>query len=488
MPTIEDLGKRVKAKYPGTYDDLPDADVGRCVKQKFPGSYDDFTDLPQATGALKTSAGGGLRAPATGLAARVLPRSLVPRQEDLGPLAGGPSLTEGGLPAVGEIAGSLVPGPAKPLTAAAGAVAGLTAEKLIREGRLQTLHEAGTEAGLTLLPEAVESGGRAVGRAMLRNLPGGKLLRFEEAARQARQLPEYVFEPPERQAVGRVFETVRQSGLKVDVGNMRGYITALPTEKYDELLSEVKRIDRQLKTGGRYTQLVEALHSPQGATLAGYDIGDLQTLRSELRKRADQLAPVEAKQLLKDAQDAVDETIDQGIARGRVPRGQTPEILADARRQYARLRASEDMSTMIERSITSTPDLGMQGFTLRKFADALRTGRSEISQSVKRALDKTPGAAERLENALAFIAKNFTTIEFPLTDVSGFRRNFLVAGFGQMLSTIMLTDTGRSLFTQAVMQGRGRMSPNTVAAIFNMARREITGEPSAGQQLLTPAR
>jgi len=45
--TIVDLGKRVKAKYPGQYDDLEDADVGRRVKAKYPGAYDDFTDVDQ---------------------------------------------------------------------------------------------------------------------------------------------------------------------------------------------------------------------------------------------------------------------------------------------------------------------------------------------------------------------------------------------------------------------------------------------------------
>jgi hypothetical protein len=45
MPqTIIDLGKKVKAKYPGQYDDLPDAEVGTRVKAKYPGAYDDFSD------------------------------------------------------------------------------------------------------------------------------------------------------------------------------------------------------------------------------------------------------------------------------------------------------------------------------------------------------------------------------------------------------------------------------------------------------------
>jgi hypothetical protein len=47
MPTIEDLGKKVKVKYPNTYSDLSDADLGRRVKQKYPGAYDDFAEAQQ---------------------------------------------------------------------------------------------------------------------------------------------------------------------------------------------------------------------------------------------------------------------------------------------------------------------------------------------------------------------------------------------------------------------------------------------------------
>lgn len=46
MPDVRELGRRVKAKYPGAYDDLDDADVGRRVKAKYPGAYDDFVDAP----------------------------------------------------------------------------------------------------------------------------------------------------------------------------------------------------------------------------------------------------------------------------------------------------------------------------------------------------------------------------------------------------------------------------------------------------------
>ncbi len=46
MATVEELGKKVKAKYPGSYDTLSDADLGSKVKAKYPSEYGQFTDMP----------------------------------------------------------------------------------------------------------------------------------------------------------------------------------------------------------------------------------------------------------------------------------------------------------------------------------------------------------------------------------------------------------------------------------------------------------
>lgn len=48
--TIEDLGRLVKAKHP-EYAHLPDADIGKRVKGKYAGSYDQFRDLPESLNA-----------------------------------------------------------------------------------------------------------------------------------------------------------------------------------------------------------------------------------------------------------------------------------------------------------------------------------------------------------------------------------------------------------------------------------------------------
>jgi hypothetical protein len=474
MPTVEELGSRVKQKYPGTYDDMSDLEVGQRVKQKYPGSYDDFVDSrPQAAVVQER------RQQLMGEAFRFM-------QKPLERYGGGEG--EGALPAIGELAGNALgaaTGPLAPVAipalGAAGAGAGRALELAV-QGKPVTAKEVGVEAGVSLLPEAAESAVRGAGRALLRSTPGGKLIRFDEAARRARGLGETVFQPPERAVVEKQFAMVRASGLKVDVGDIGQHVTALPAGKYDELASEVAGIDRRLKTGGRFTQLLEGVRKGMHG---GYDIGELQTLRSELRKRRDQLEPPEARQLLQDLQDAVDDAIDTGLARGRVARGQTPELLQEARRNYARLRASEDMAQMVENTITSTPDLAMASFNMRQFYDNLRKGNTKLAEQINRSLDQTPGARARFDKELDDISGLFKTIEMPLTDVGGFRRSAIIGGIGQMLSTIMLTDTGRRLFREAVVQGRGQVSLNALAVITNAVDRElgiVRADPEAPAQ------
>lgn len=44
MATVDELGRLVKSKYPGKYDDLSDVAAGRLVKSNYPGSYDDYVE------------------------------------------------------------------------------------------------------------------------------------------------------------------------------------------------------------------------------------------------------------------------------------------------------------------------------------------------------------------------------------------------------------------------------------------------------------
>lgn len=103
-PTVLDLGQKVKAKYPGQYDDLPDDEVGRRVKSKFPGAYDDFADAPKAASIPGMEKLGG--------AAPAAPKVSLPG--DLDPNRATPSTFQN--PRTGRIGTNVAPGHADPLT------------------------------------------------------------------------------------------------------------------------------------------------------------------------------------------------------------------------------------------------------------------------------------------------------------------------------------------------------------------------------------
>lgn len=107
MPTVLDLGAKVKAKYPGKYGDLTDQQVGQRVKLAHPGAYDDFVD----TVTVREHTRGKARRPEASLRARENP--IVQHLPDIGGALGG-------------FAG----GGAGPVSAAGGAVGGATGEAI----------------------------------------------------------------------------------------------------------------------------------------------------------------------------------------------------------------------------------------------------------------------------------------------------------------------------------------------------------------------
>ena len=411
-------------------------------------------------------------------AAPILPgRMALPAEELAPPLMGemgGQLQTRGTLPALAEFgAGMVTPGAAKPFVAAGAAGVGEAIEEVLHGERLDP-KKIGLEAGLSFLPELGESAARWGIRWLVRGTEGAKQIRWSEAARRARETFPAIYNPPTRQAVDRSFEALRKAGVSVDVSDFAGAIQDLTDGKFDDLLGEVRRIDRRLKTGGRYTEAIQATRRGEPLTL---DVGDLQTFRSELRKRAGEMAPVEAQQLLRDVQFDVDDAVDTALAREGMP-----GLAQQARRDYARLKASEEMVDLVERKITSAPDLSSVQFNLRAFYDDLRRSQTRQARQINRALDYTPGARAAMEREIDDLSKLFRKIELPVADVSRGRRWALVAALGGWLSDIMLTQLGRDLFHQTVIQGRGRISPNALAAIASVARREYRGESSPLQQ------
>lgn len=56
MATVVDLGKAVKAKYPGVYDDVPDRDLGMRVRAAYPDAYGDYSDVAAPSEATRVGA------------------------------------------------------------------------------------------------------------------------------------------------------------------------------------------------------------------------------------------------------------------------------------------------------------------------------------------------------------------------------------------------------------------------------------------------
>ena len=377
-------------------------------------------------------------------------------------------------PMAGEFLGSLVPG-MRPITGAIGAAAGLAGEKALR-GEPITVKDLAAEAGMSIAPEIIESLGRPVLRAIVRGTEGAKQIRFSEAARIARERFPQIFNPPTKQAVDESFALLRGAGIRVNqTSDLAQSVLGMSVQKFDNFIDEVARIDRSLKAQGRFTDTVRAWRNGHIATI---DLGDLQTLRSELRKRAQQVKPFETKQIIDDFKNDIDEAIDVALTAQGAQAGVMPDLARKARRDYARLKASEEMRDFVEMKITSSPDIKDAQFNLRSFFDDLRRGRSRDAKLLNRALDLTPGARQALEAELDELSNLFSRIELPLADVSRGRRSWIIAQLGGWMSDIMLTTGGRAMFRQAVIQGRGRLSPNAIAVIANVARRELLGESS----------
>lgn len=383
---------------------------------------------------------------------------------------------QGALPAAGERAGFLVAGP---LGAGAGAGIGLYIERKMR-GEPVTPYEVGMETALSFLPEAAESTVRGVARQMGRMSRGGGQLRMDEVARRAHEVAPRIFDAPERQATSALFDQVRQSGVRMDATALVDELQRLTPGKYADVLSEIQRLDTQHKTGGRFATLFESLRQGNTAALVqGADIGDLQQLHSALRVRGDSLKAAEARQLLRDVNDAVDATIFSGGLKGTPSAAQQdiPEVLRTAREQWARIRRAEDLGQLLTTSPVSKLTHGgeMRAFDLNRLLNMLSDNRAPLAQSVNRAFVRQPEAGQQFTAFLDEMRRLLPGGTIQLSDTQGLRRFAAIAGADRMLSAVLTHPTGQRLFRDAILEGRGRLSINALAEIVNTMRREEFG-------------
>lgn len=380
-----------------------------------------------------------------------------------------------------------VPGPLKPVAAGVAAGAG----EGIRQwgaGEPMDWRKMANEAIWSLAPEAAESVGRHTLRQFARDTPGGKIIRGAQAAEEARGTPERIFQPRPADQISDAFEQVRRSGLNIDTDDITRHLTTLSPGKQADTLNILTNLDREHRTGGRYVQLYHDLTTGRG--MSGSSIGDLQTMRSHLRQRAEQLrsGSPEARQLVQDLQGAVDDAIDFGLTSGAMQSSspQIRDMLHTARRDWANRAAADDLGELIENKISSTPNLEDTTFRLSSFVDEIRRGRSEATKSINRSLDLTPGARDRFNTEMKEISRLYQNVEVSLADVQGISRLPIIAGVRQGLGRVLLTDWGRKWFTEAVTEGRGKLSPNAVTFLVNVARREFFPEAAEERPIRAP--
>jgi hypothetical protein len=364
-----------------------------------------------------------------------------------------------------------------------GTTGGQALEDYINKDQAPTLSGLGQQFAGNLVSDLAFQGAESLGRGALRgiarNIPAGAKIRFDAAAQRARQLAARTFQPLPLDEISPMFEQVRNSGVRVADDTTTSFLTQLQQGRYDDLLHEVRQIDRAAKNGGLYEDLLGRLRgagAEEGVSRIGLDIGEAQTLSSGIRKRLEATnAEYQGRQLLKDFRESLDSDIFSGAAVGpeAVSPGATQQLLQNARREYARFRGAEELSGLVEDNIRSTPDLKQQSFALNNLVDALRKDRTKVAQDVNRALEYTPNARGNFDKEIDELAKNFQTIEVVMADVTGIRRNPVVAGLGQLFGLVLLSDAGRKVFTNAVVNGRGTVSINALALAASVARNDL---------------
>lgn len=174
------LAARIRAKYPGVYDDIADGELEQRVTAKFPGAYDDIprTEATLTRERRAPDAPSAMEAGHHPESARTIFGKPVPGMHDLGPgdLPSDAAFMKRA-PALGGMAGMIAAGP---LGAGAGAAAGsLVRDQFDRGAHVPTRGELGgaaLEGGKTVALSAVPGLSRVaaerIGPALVNNASG----------------------------------------------------------------------------------------------------------------------------------------------------------------------------------------------------------------------------------------------------------------------------------------------------------------------------
>lgn len=404
-------------------------------------------------------------------------------------------------PTFGEGIGSMIGGLAGPagavLGGAVGAGAGLIAGRTA-SGQSVSPGEVATEAGLSLLPEALEPVGRKFLRYLIKGSKSYKQVAMDTAHDIATKMGKVAFDPPQREAVDNMFNMVRQSGMKVDTSG----VAQLHLDALDD--TDMKRLRVMMddigahpkdptgpKPGARVFAQLEAAKKAGGGI--GIDIGDLQNVRSSLSKQIayDQGHISANNELAERAVSMIDSSIEEALQAGG-KNEETAKLLKSARAQWHRYRAAEDMGTLTAKLSNWDDSLEFQRINLAGLKKALDTPQTKLQQNVRRSLDSIPGAKDEIGKSLERMSKIMKTIE---VDVPKGTNMAVMAGIGgaiggpmgamagaaggasdminlpRALGTILANRHSREALERIALEKRGVIPYGTYAMLFNAARR-----------------
>jgi hypothetical protein len=370
-------------------------------------------------------------------------------------------LVEGGLQTLGEVGG-----------------------QVMETGKLPSIGDVTTSLALNTLPSAAEETLRFGGRQLGRKSRGGQVHMRDEAAQRAEGLGARAFASQPEPVIEAMFNRVRGSGVKLDIGNVNSYLGTLTPDEQRLLLREVGDLNVP------FANALKSSGTPGTPTIRGWDIGELQDLRSNLIKAVQSKRTPEVQDLLTRLRTEVDDAIGSGRAVGNVPEAGMGELLQQAQREYRRLRAGDELQELVTKHTGFSPNRRYQDLNLAGLSKELE-GTTRAGKNMQRELG--PAESTRLTQELDELAQLYPSVRISgqvggsvtagsVLAAGGLLAsgNPLAAGASLLpgvLSAVVSSPEAMRIFRQAVISGRGEISPNAVALIASAARRELAGPP-----------
>lgn len=363
--------------------------------------------------------------------------------------------------------------------------------RTIETGQVPSATELGTEAALNIGVGAVAEVPGAVrdaGRAVLRSTPGGQTILKHQAVQEAEGLGQRVFNAEDKAAVSQVFDDVAATGIKLDVLPVQDLWTSLSAEERRIAQRELRNIS---------PQFAAALDNPH---LRGWDIGELQSIRSDLLKASRARQNPATQDILMSMRSAVDDAIGNGMAVGTRAAGAAPEMLQQAQAAWRRVKAAEDLQGLVGKHTRDSANLQWQELNLAALNKELRQGATPAGSKLAQRVVSQMGDPERqaLQQELTSLSRHYPFVSVSDRGAKWTEWGTAMAGLGLAATgnlpaaggailTALTTAAARSptvmsLFRRSIIEGQGRLAPHHIDALLNAIRHEQEGVPSGRAQ------